>query len=85
MSGYHITTIPLGVYGKPSKITEEYLEFLDAVQQNNRLMSLLECSDLIGAIKGYAEANGSCLEDLLVMLAATERAFNDGTRKPRNS
>lgn len=83
MSGYHIMPIPRGIYGKANKVEEEYLEFLDAHNQQNRLMALIELSDLIGAIEGYAEANGSSLNDLLKMLEATKRAFNDGTRTPR--
>lgn len=85
MSGYHITPIPRGVYGQASKIEEEFLEFKDALLQNNKLMSLIELSDLIGAIEAYAVNNGSSLNDLLVMLHATKRAFNDGTRSNRDS
>lgn len=85
MSGYHVNAIPRGVYGNPSKIEEEFLEFKDAIQQGNKLMALIELSDLIGAIEAYAENNGSALDDLLTMSAATNRAFNDGTRKNRDA
>lgn len=85
MSGYHITPIPRGVYGQASKIEEEFLEFKDALLQSNKLMSLIELSDLIGAVEAYAENNGSSLSDLLIMLEATKRAFNDGTRSNRDA
>ena len=81
--GYHLREIERGVFGESSKVREETEEFLEALEQNNRLMALLELSDLIGAIEGYAEKNGSSLTELLVMKDATRRAFNGGTRGPR--
>jgi hypothetical protein len=83
MSGYHVREIPLGVYGQPSKIREELEELEDALGQENRIMALCELSDLYGALKGVAETLGTNMTEVATMAAATERAFLDGTRKPR--
>lgn len=81
--GYHINKIERGEFGEFSKIKEEFLECEDALQQGNKIMILVELSDLIGAIEGYCKKYNIELEDLLKMKEATKRAFNDGTRKPR--
>lgn len=82
--GYHMRDIPRGVFGEPSKIIEEALEFQDAIEQNNKVMALVELSDLIGAIEAYVSKSGITLEDLVAMKDATKRAFEDGTRTDRN-
>ena len=81
--GYHLDKIPRGHYGEVSKIEEEFHEFKDAVSQGNRIMELVELSDLMGAIRGYLYSyhTGFTLTDLILMADATERAFKDGTRK----
>lgn len=81
--GYHIGKINKGEFGKFSKIQEEYEEARDALTQNNPIMVLLELSDLIGAIEGYAKTYGMTLDDVMKMKDATHRAFTDGTRKPQ--
>lgn len=79
--GYHNTEIPKGVLGEFSKIEEEFLEAVDAQLQKNNLMTLLELSDLIGAIEQYAvQKHNITLADLITMKEATERAFKDGSR-----
>jgi len=79
--GYHIREIKRGVYGERSKIMEELQEWKDAVEQDNPVMELIELSDLIGAIAGHTEKQFNIgLEGLLKMAAATNRAFEDGTR-----
>jgi len=78
---YHLTEIPKGEFGEASKITEEYLEFIDAIEQNNHVMSLIELSDLIGAIEEYSKKWNISLYDLIIMKNATKSAFEDGTRK----
>ena len=79
--GYHIRKIPKGVLGQPSKITEEYLEFIDSIEQDNIIMALCELSDLIGAIESYTEKNYNLsITDLLTMKNATKRAFETGRR-----
>lgn len=82
-TGYHTKQITKGTYGYISKIKEEVEELEDAEAQNNKLMILNELADIIGAIDGYLLKHQSfySLEDLLIMMRATARAFNDGTRK----
>jgi N-acyl-D-aspartate/D-glutamate deacylase len=81
--GYHFNKILKGTYGEASKIEEEFNEFIDALEQDNNLMALIELSDLLGAIKGYLENHhpSITLFDLEQMAKSTERAFKDGTRK----
>lgn len=82
--GYHIKEIERGTYGEFSKIKEEFLECEDAIQQGNKIMTLVELSDMIGAIEGYCKNNFNItIDDLIIMKNATSKAFNDGTRKPR--
>jgi hypothetical protein len=81
MAGYHLRDIKRGVFGEASKITEEHEEFIESLEQKNPIMALVELSDLIGAIEGYAiKHHNVTLEDLLVLKDATKRAFNDGVR-----
>lgn len=81
--GYHLAEIPRGKHGEFSKIREEFLEAEDAFTQNNKIMTLVELSDLIGAIEGFCKNQNITLEDLITMKNATQRAFEDGTRTPR--
>lgn len=81
---YHSKKIERGKFGEFSKIKEEFLEAEDAIEQNNKIMTLVEMSDLLGAIEGYCESNFNIsLEDLIRMKNATKSAFIDGTRNPR--
>lgn len=82
--GYHNKEIPRGKFGEFSKIREEFIEAEDAFEQGNKVMLLVELSDLIGAIEGYCSNHNITLNDLLKMKDATKKAFNDGTREPRN-
>ena len=82
--GYHINKIKRGKYGEFSKIREEFLEAEDALQQDNKIMLLVELSDLIGAIEAYCQNSNISLNDLIKMKDATKRVFTDGTRKARN-
>lgn len=80
--GYHKRQIKKGILGSQSKIHEEYEEFLDAVEQNNYVMELVELSDLLGAIDAYTTGTYNIgLEDLMIMTRATQSAFMDGSRK----
>lgn len=81
--GYHLKAIPKGEFGEISKIEEELAELKDADYQGNRIMALVELSDLIGSVQGYLEKHypGFGLKDLIKMAEATSRAFSDGTRK----
>ncbi len=53
---YHLTSIPRGTLGQLDKITEEYYEFKDALQQRCAMMATLELSDMLGAILAYAQS-----------------------------
>lgn len=77
---YHLKTIPKGVLGDFSKIEEEFLEAQDAFEQKNPVMTLVELSDLLGAIEAYVATFHMTLQDLIVMKEATTRAFNSGHR-----
>ena len=79
---YHVRKIPKGKLGEFSKIQEEFLEAKDAVEQENPVMALQECSDLIGAIEAYAANYNVTLTDLITMKEVTERVFKSGHRKP---
>lgn len=84
--GYHIAEIKRGKFGDLSKLQEELDELKDCEDQQNKIMALVELSDLYGAIKGYLAKHipSMTMEDLRIMSEATERAFKDGTRIPRN-
>jgi hypothetical protein len=56
--GYHTKEIPKGELGEFSKIQEEYEEFLDAIEQNNKIMAIVELCDLYGAIQKFKEKYG---------------------------
>ena len=53
--GYHTRKIKKGMLGTSAKIREEYEEFVDAVQQGNVVMQLIELSDLLGAVDAYVK------------------------------
>ncbi len=81
MPGYHLIQIKKGVIGKTSKIREELEELEDAEMQGCRIMALMEASDLYGALRRWAEANGSTMDELRMMNDITRRAFDSGARK----
>lgn len=62
---WHNRLIKKGVYGEFSKVIEEVEEAKEALEQNNRLMYLIELSDIIGAIEKIAENHSLTLEDLI--------------------
>jgi len=80
---YHVSLIRKGEYGCISKIQEELDELKDATLQKNKIMALIELSDMIGAIEGFLQREYPfiSLEDLKKMSDATRSAFMDGTRK----
>lgn len=83
--GYHRAEIRKGVIGRLSKVQEELDEALDAEAQGDRIMLLVELSDMIGALEAYLEAEyvDFSLEDLISFSDKTRSAFHDGTRKAR--
>lgn len=80
---YHVAEISRGEYGQPSKIREELEELEDAIQQKNKIMALVECADIYGALEAVAISMGVTMDDLRTMSDVTKSAFVDGTRKPR--
>lgn len=79
--GYHVSKISKGVLGEASKIREEYEEFMDAVEQDDKVLQLCELSDLIGAIESMAELKfNMTLDDLIKFSNKTKGAFNEGSR-----
>ena len=80
--GYHKRAISVkGNFGEVSKIEEELDELKEALEQDNKILALVEISDLYGAIEAVAENLGINMEDVKKMSAATKRAFQSGERK----
>lgn len=86
MAGYHIRNIQRHPYGSFGKIKEELEEAEDAIEQNCKIMELVELSDMIAAVEGYLEKHhpGVTIDDLRTMAAITHRAFLNGGRSERN-
>ncbi len=79
--GYHDSIIPKHVVGSFGKILEEVEEMKDAKLANNKVMELVEISDLLGAIEMYTKKEyGINLQDLDKMNKTTQRAFINGRR-----
>jgi hypothetical protein len=78
---YHLAIIKKGILGKSSKIQEELDELIDSEIQNNKIMAMVELSDLYGALEAVAVEYGLSMNDLKIMSEATKRAFISGTRK----
>lgn len=78
--GYHKREITKGKLGDFSKITEEYEELLDAIEQKDVILQLCELSDLIGAIESFIEQKGFTLQDLINFSNKTKQAFKEGKR-----
>lgn len=80
--GYHMTEIEKGELGNLSKIREELDEAIDAEKQQCKIMTLVELSDMMGAIESYLESNFAdiTLQDLITMSDITKRAFKAGRR-----
>ncbi len=82
MAGYHLKSIEKGLVGKSSKILEEVEELIDSEEQGNKIMALVELSDIYGALECYLENNFPYLtmEDLKTMSDTTRRVFKTGYR-----
>lgn len=80
--GYHNSYIQKSKLGSYRKIQEEFEEFIDAVQSKNKIMGLVELSDLLGAIKFYLKDNFNdiSLDDLIIMNNTTQKAFENNRR-----
>lgn len=81
-SGYHTSIIHKSNVGSFTKILEEVDELKDAHLNNNKIMELVELSDLLGSIELYLKHNYPeiTLDDLNVMNKVTQRAFTSGRR-----
>lgn len=77
---YHLNEIPKGQFGEFSKIREEFLELEDAVSQNDPILTLVELSDLLGAIEEYAKRWNISMNDLVSFSRKTKSAFKEGKR-----
>ena len=84
-NGYHIRKITRGKIGEVSKIKEEIEELEDALEQKNKIMALVELSDLYGAIDLFLKKHfpDTTMKDLKIMSETTQRAFKNGHRKSR--
>jgi small nuclear ribonucleoprotein (snRNP)-like protein/phosphoribosyl-ATP pyrophosphohydrolase len=78
--GYHLKDIKKGTLGDISKIEEELEELKDAMEQDCKIMMMVELSDLYGAIRAFAENQGLKMEDLEKFSNITKRAFENGYR-----
>jgi hypothetical protein len=80
--GYHQMIIPKQSIGTIGKIHEELDELTDCELTGNKIMSLMELSDLYGAIEMYLHTNFPSLEmtDLAKMSKTTKRVFKNGIR-----
>ncbi len=75
--GYHSTVIPKYQIGEAGKIFEEYHEFVDALLSGNKIMALVELSDLYGSIEHYLKTvfPNITMNDLDIMNKTTQKAF----------
>lgn len=80
LPGYHLDVFPK-FSNIESKILEEAREFLDALNQGNRIMAGVELSDVVLAVQQNAELLGYSFEEILAMSYATKRAFTNNRRK----
>jgi hypothetical protein len=80
--GYHKAEIKKGQFGEISKIEEELAELKDAIDQDVKLMALIEIADIYGAIEGYLTNHFPSVDmlDVIKMSNLTKKAFQDGSR-----
>ena len=79
--GYHTRKIEKGELGEFSKIREEFEELEDAIKQEDAVMAICECSDLLGAIEAFTKSKYNItLKDLISFNLKTQNAFKIGKR-----
>jgi len=80
--GYHDMIIPKQPIGTLGKILEEVDELTDCCLSENKIMGLMELSDLYGAIDMYLQYNlpTITMDDLAKMNQITKRVFQNGVR-----
>ena len=80
--GYHNRKIDKGVLGEFTKIQEEFVELLDAVEQDDKILQICELTDLIGAIESFAGDKFNLkLDDLIKFSNKTKKSFTDKERQ----
>jgi len=52
--GYHKAIITKGEIGEYSKVKEEFEELTDAYEQDDKILQIIEVTDLIGAIEEFS-------------------------------
>lgn len=62
-ASWHQTEISKGVFGELSKVAEELAELADTIEQGQPVMTLIELSDIVGAVDGVLARHGSSVED----------------------
>lgn len=65
MSYFHKREIIKGEYGQLSKIREELDEAVDAEEEGQELLLIIELADIIGAVRGVANKYGITLDQLI--------------------
>ena len=80
MSGYHVTAIKKSGILSPYKLVEESIEFVDALASGNRIMAMVELSDLYGMVKQMGNRLNVTIEDIDAMSKATTDAFASKSR-----
>lgn len=80
--GYHKAVITKGKFGEISKIQEELDELKDSMDQEAKLMALIELADLYGAMEGFLQNYfpSITMADVVKMSSLTKQAFLDGAR-----
>lgn len=74
--GYHKRKIEKGTIGDFSKVQEEFVELLDAIEQEDKVLQICELTDLIGAIELFSTNTFNLtLEDLKKFSDKTKEAF----------
>lgn len=83
MSNFHKNKqISKGKIGEFSKIQEEFEELKDAIEQGDRVLTICELTDLIGAIEFYASNNFNlALSDLKAFSDKRKQTFLNETNK----
>lgn len=75
---YHKREIKKGEIGEFSKVQEEFIELLDAYEQEDKVMQICELTDLVGAIQLFSEKQFNLtLEDLIKYSNKTQEAFKE--------
>ncbi len=78
MGAWHKRKIVKGNLGEISKIQEEVEEALDAEEQGQKVMLLIELADIVGATGLVAEKYGMTLDDLVAFAKLRSEVMRNG-------